>query len=445
MSQFLNGALRRLTPYTPGEQPRNQAYIKLNTNESPYPPSPGVLAALNRAEGENLRLYSDPEAVELREALAARYGVERENVFVANGSDEALSFAFLAYAADGRGVAFPDISYGFYAVFARLYGIPVRQVPLRADFRLVPEDYNHLHRTIVLANPNAPTGLALSRDEVGGIVRANPDAVVVAVGCYVQAGKEEALLDGSIDLAVGNNRKKDIVEILEAFLAKREKAGGRESGGDVWEEKTLSRRSVVDISREEAYEEMTLLRPQDEEGIGGEAGSNVGRGPEDGDPAGVGGGTFGVGGETALSAHTRAYIKIQDGCNQFCSYCIIPYARGRVRSRRQEDVLREIRGLAESGVKEVVLTGIHLSSYGMDFIDKTDGDYLENGKDLRGTAMERAYLLNLILQLLTGLKESGWDHWSRGLLRRSLPAAWLRFPRCALIFIFPCKAAVMKP
>lgn len=193
MSQFLNGALRRLTPYTPGEQPRNQAYIKLNTNESPYPPSPGVLAVLNRAEGENLRLYSDPEAVELREALAARYGVERENVFVANGSDEALSFAFLAYAADGRGVAFPDISYGFYAVFARLYGIPVRQVPLRADFRLVPEDYNHLHRTIVLANPNAPTGLALSRDEVEGIVRANPDAVVVVDEAYVDFGGESCV------------------------------------------------------------------------------------------------------------------------------------------------------------------------------------------------------------------------------------------------------------
>ena len=158
MSQFLNGALRRLTPYTPGEQPRNQAYIKLNTNESPYPPSPGVLAALNRAEGENLRLYSDPEAVELREALAARYGVERENVFVANGSDEALSFAFLAYAADGRGVAFPDISYGFYAVFA-----------------------------------NAPTGLALSRDEVEGIVRANPDAVVVVDEAYVDFGGESAV------------------------------------------------------------------------------------------------------------------------------------------------------------------------------------------------------------------------------------------------------------
>lgn len=193
MSQFLNGALRRLTPYTPGEQPRNQAYIKLNTNESPYPPSPGVLAALNRAEGENLRLYSDPEAVELREALAARYGVERENVFVANGSDEALSFAFLAYAADGRGVAFPDISYGFYAVFARLYGIPVRQVPLRADFRLAPEDYNHLHRTIVLANPNAPTGLALSRDEMEEIVKANPDSVVVVDEAYVDFGGESCV------------------------------------------------------------------------------------------------------------------------------------------------------------------------------------------------------------------------------------------------------------
>ena len=218
MSQFLNGALRWLTPYTPGEQPRNQAYIKLNTNESPYPPSPGVLAALNRAEGENLRLYSDPEAVELREALAARYGVERENVFVANGSDEALSFAFLAYAADGRGVAFPDISYGVYAVFARLYGIPVRQVPLRADFRLVPEDYNHLHRTIVLANPNAPTGLALSRDEVGGIVRANPDAVVVVDEAYVDFGGESCvpLIDNYENLLV-----------VQTFSKSRQLAGAR--------------------------------------------------------------------------------------------------------------------------------------------------------------------------------------------------------------------------
>ena len=193
MSQFLNGALRRLTPYTPGEQPRNQAYIKLNTNESPYPPSPGVLAALNRAEGENLRLYSDPEAVELREALAARYRVERESVFVANGSDEALSFAFLAYAADGRGAAFADITYGFYPVFAELYHIPVRIVPLKEDFTLDPEDYYGLHRTIVIANPNAPTGLALSRAQVEGILQANPDCVVVLDEAYVDFGGESCV------------------------------------------------------------------------------------------------------------------------------------------------------------------------------------------------------------------------------------------------------------
>ncbi|WP_455615593.1 tRNA (N(6)-L-threonylcarbamoyladenosine(37)-C(2))-methylthiotransferase MtaB [Eisenbergiella sp.] len=249
---------------------------------------------------------------------------------------------------------------------------------------------------IYIVNTCTVTNIAdrKSRQMLHRAKKMNPDAVVVAVGCYVQTGKEEALLDGSIDLAVGNNRKKDLVEILEAFLAKREKSGGRESGGDVWEEKTLSCRSVVDISREEAYEEMTLVRPSEEGQAGGEAGSEVGYGPVRGEAPG---GRKPE--EEALSAHTRAYIKIQDGCNQFCSYCIIPYARGRVRSRRQEDVLREIRGLVDSGVREVVLTGIHLSSYGMDFIDKTDGDYLENGKDLRGTAMERAYLLNLIREI----------------------------------------------
>lgn len=218
MSQFLNGALRRLTPYTPGEQPRNQAYIKLNTNESPYPPSPGVLAALNRAEGENLRLYSDPEAVELREALAARYGVERENVFVANGSDEALSFAFLAYAADGRGVAFPDISYGFYAVFARLYGIPVRQVPLRADFRLAPEDYNHLHRTIVLANPNAPTGLALTPAQVERILQNDPNHVLILDEAYVDFGAESC-----VPLI---RRYKNLL-VVQTFSKSRQLAGAR--------------------------------------------------------------------------------------------------------------------------------------------------------------------------------------------------------------------------
>ena len=166
MSRFFNRSLDRLVPYTPGEQPQDQQYVKLNTNESPYPPSPGVIAALNAREAADLRLYSDPEAKVLKAVLAERYSVEPANIFVGNGSDEALNFAFLAYAADGRGAAFADITYGFYPVFAELYHIPVRIVPLKEDFTLDPEDYYGLHRTIVIANPNAPTGLALSRAQV---------------------------------------------------------------------------------------------------------------------------------------------------------------------------------------------------------------------------------------------------------------------------------------
>ena len=209
-----------------------------------------------------------------------------------------------------------------------------------------------------------------SRQMLHRAKRRNPDAVVVALGCYVQTGKEEALLDGSIDLAVGNNRKKELPELLEEFLRKRDvlremEAGGSEKDGLV-DQKTLNRRSLIDIDREQEYEEM------------------LSEGGADMKPSGE---------------HTRSYIKIQDGCNQFCSYCIIPFARGRVRSRRPEDVLREVRRLAAGGCREVVLTGIHISSYGMDFIQKTDGDYLESGSDLRQTAQKRQYLLNLVREI----------------------------------------------
>ena len=193
MSRFFNRSLDRLVPYTPGEQPQDQQYVKLNTNESPYPPSPGVIAALNAREAADLRLYSDPEAKVLKAVLAERYSVEPANIFVGNGSDEALNFAFLAYAADGRGAAFADITYGFYPVFAELYHIPVRIVPLKEDFTLDPEDYYGLHRTIVIANPNAPTGLALSRAQVEGILQANPDCVVVLDEAYVDFGGESCV------------------------------------------------------------------------------------------------------------------------------------------------------------------------------------------------------------------------------------------------------------
>ena len=193
MSTFFSSQLKNLAPYTPGEQPQDQQYVKLNTNESPYPPSAGVIAALNDKEATDLRLYSDPECKELKKALAGYYGVEPENVYVGNGSDEALNFAFLSYATDGRGVAFADITYGFYPVFADLYHIPVQIVPLKPDFSIDPKDYYGLNKTIVIANPNAPTGLALSRDEMEGIIKANPDSVVVVDEAYVDFGAESCV------------------------------------------------------------------------------------------------------------------------------------------------------------------------------------------------------------------------------------------------------------
>ena len=155
----------------------------------------------------------------------------------------------------------------------------------------------------------------------------NPDAVVVAVGCYVQTGMANIEKDDGIDLAIGNNHKKDIAELLERYLEERRETEGTPRGQ---RSKTLGGATVTDMGGSCEYEEMQLRQPTE---------------------------------------HTRAYIKIQDGCNQFCSYCVIPYARGRVRSRRAEDILQEIRGLAATGFREVVLTGIHISSYGMDFGD----------------------------------------------------------------------------
>ena len=193
MSTFFSGALKNLAPYTPGEQPQDQQYVKLNTNESPYPPSAGVITVLNAKEASDLRLYSDPECKELKKALADYYKVEPENIYVGNGSDEALNFAFLSYATDGRGVAFADITYGFYPVFADLYHIPVQIVPLKSDFSIAPEDYYGLNKTIVIANPNAPTGMALSRDAIEGIVKANPDSVVVVDEAYVDFGAESCV------------------------------------------------------------------------------------------------------------------------------------------------------------------------------------------------------------------------------------------------------------
>ena len=161
MSRFFTEKYAELVPYTPGEQPKDQQYVKLNTNESPFPPSPGVLAAVE-AEAKRLQLYSDPESGEVSRAFAASLGLKQSQVLATNGSDEALNFAFMAF---GRELAFPDISYGFYPVFAALNHIPYTEIPLREDLRIAAEDYEGLGKMIVIANPNAPTGLCLSLGE----------------------------------------------------------------------------------------------------------------------------------------------------------------------------------------------------------------------------------------------------------------------------------------
>ncbi|MCI8931742.1 MAG: tRNA (N(6)-L-threonylcarbamoyladenosine(37)-C(2))-methylthiotransferase MtaB [Lachnospiraceae bacterium] len=206
---------------------------------------------------------------------------------------------------------------------------------------------------IYIVNTCTVTNIAdrKSRQMLHRAKKKNPDAIVVAVGCYVQAGGEEVLKDEGIDLAVGNNRKKDLVAILEKYM---------EEGPANSNRKTLEHTTIIDIGKTVEYEEMRLQE---------------------------------------TSGHTRAYIKIQDGCNQFCSYCIIPYARGRVRSRSQEDILTEVRGLAEKGYKETVLTGIHISSYG---VDKGKPALLELLKGIHGIdGIERIRLGSLEPRIVT--------------------------------------------
>lgn len=190
MSRFLHTRYAGLETYTPGEQPRDKQYIKLNTNESPYPPSPEVLAALGPGEVADLRLYSDPEGAGLREKLAGLYGVTPGQVFLSNGSDDILNFAFMAFGE--KGVVFPSLTYSFYPVFANLHQVPYETVPLREDFSVDVAGLSGKGKLTVLANPNAPTGLALPLDQVEALVASNPGHVVVVDEAYVDFGAASA-------------------------------------------------------------------------------------------------------------------------------------------------------------------------------------------------------------------------------------------------------------
>ena len=161
MSKYLSERLAALTPYTPGEQPQDQQYIKLNTNESPYLPSPAVVAAVSEHEAEKLRLYSDPACTDLLKTAAAHFGLQPDQIMPGNGSDENLFFALRAFCDENHPLAYADITYGCYSVWCGLMHIPSHIIPLKEDFTLDPADYYGLNETIVIANPNAPTGLAL--------------------------------------------------------------------------------------------------------------------------------------------------------------------------------------------------------------------------------------------------------------------------------------------
>jgi len=217
MSRYFSSKYSGLIPYVPGEQPRDKKYIKLNTNESPFPPSPLARKLAAEAAGD-LQLYSDPTNKALTDKLAALYGIDPGQIIFTNGSDEALNFAFMAFCDETCPAVFPDITYGFYSVFADLNAVPCRQIPLKEDFTIAISDYFGCDGTVFIANPNAPTGLALSLNEIEAILQANPGNVVVVDEAYVDFGGESAL--PLID-------KYDNLLVIQTFSKSRSLAGGR--------------------------------------------------------------------------------------------------------------------------------------------------------------------------------------------------------------------------
>ncbi len=248
----------------------------------------------------------------------------------------------------------------------------VQQMLQEKGYKIVPFDQA---ADIYIVNTCTVTNIAdrKSRQMLHRAKKRNPDAVVVAVGCYVQTGQETLLKDGAIDLAVGNNRKKDLVEILEGYLESRSGAEKEATQSGAEEEPKESNRSVAAEGQGAAMEAEAEGMRRTVAQIGPLIDTvDIARAPYE---------------EMTLKTtaeHTRAYIKIQDGCNQFCSYCIIPYARGRVRSRLEEDILEEAGGMAEAGYREVVLTGIHISSYGIDRGGSELGRLLEKLSEIEG-------------------------------------------------------------
>lgn len=217
MSRFFSEKHASLVPYVPGEQPKGMTFIKLNTNESPFAPSPLAVELAQKA-ARQLHLYSDPECRDLNKVASRYFGVAEDNLIFTNGSDEVLNFAFQAFCDEKHPAVFPDITYGFYSVFAQLNGVPYETIPLKEDFSIDVEDYIGINKNIFIANPNAPTGLALPLSDIERIVSSNPDNVVVIDEAYVDFGAKSAV--SLID-------RYDNLLVTQTFSKSRSMAGAR--------------------------------------------------------------------------------------------------------------------------------------------------------------------------------------------------------------------------
>ncbi|HPD01830.1 MAG TPA: histidinol-phosphate transaminase [Eubacteriales bacterium] len=217
MSRFFSEKYKNLTPYTPGEQPQEGGFVKLNTNESPFPPSPKAAAALSSAEINKLRLYPDPESRLIRRALAANLSLDIENIFVGNGSDEVLAFIFAAFFDGEREVCFPEISYGFYPVYCELYGIKTNTIPLKEDYSIDIEAFVRTDKSVVLANPNSPTGMAVPGADIEKLLKKRERLVIV----------DEAYIDFGGESAVELVKSYDNLIVVQTLSKSRSLAGGR--------------------------------------------------------------------------------------------------------------------------------------------------------------------------------------------------------------------------
>ena len=193
MSRFWSPVVQTLTPYVPGEQPQMQRLVKLNTNESPYGPSPKALAAIKAQNNEDLRLYPDPEGAALKQAIAKLHGLNPNQVFLGNGSDEVLAHVFAGLLKHNKPVHFPDITYSFYPVYCKLFGIEYKMVPLANSFEIEIADYSAPNGGIIFPNPNAPTGRSIPRSEIESLLARNKDSVVVIDEAYVDYGTESCI------------------------------------------------------------------------------------------------------------------------------------------------------------------------------------------------------------------------------------------------------------